>query len=181
MRFVVLSALPPPMPFLLVSILALAIWLAAEIPLVRECCRRFRTGPRTLPALLVLCTLVEISAAIAGSAGLLRGGDYFYVDPARDLGWLTAGVALLYTFVPVGAFLCIMGILATIFSPFDSGLFLFMAPVFILFLLSPFLRFRLLLRSPSRHPRHGAAFALLTANLPHHPFYACLILFGPHA
>ena len=162
------------MPFLLVSILAFAIWLAAEIPLVRECCRRFRTGPRTLPALLVLCTLVEIAAAIAGSAELF-GGD-FYVDPARDLGWLTAGMALLYTFVPVGAFLCIMGILATIFSFFDSGLSLFVAPVCILFLLSPFLRSRLLLRSPSRHPRIGAAFALLTAYLPLLPLFA--LLFG---
>ena len=160
------------MPFLLVSILAFAIWLAAEIPLVRECCRRFRTGPRTLPALLVLCTLVEIAAAIVGSAGLF--GDGFDVDPARYFGWLTAGMALLYTFVPVGAFICIMGILATIFSPFDSGLFLFMAPVCLLFLLSPFLRFRLLLRSPSRHPRLGAAFALLTAYLPLLPFFAFL-------
>jgi len=160
------------MPFLLVSILAFAIWLAAEIPLVRECCRRFRTGPRTLPALLVLCTLAEIAVAIAGSAELLDGN--FHVDPARDLGWLTAGVALLYTFVPVGAFLCI--IFATIFSFFDSGLSLFVAPVWILFLLSPFLRSRLLLRSPSRHPRLGAAFALLTAYLPFLPLFA--LLFG---
>ena len=160
------------MPFLLVSILAFAIWLAAEIPLVRELCRRFRTGPRTLPALLVLCTIAEIAAAIAGSAGLF--GDGFDIDPARDLGWLTAGVALLYTFVPVGAFICINGIFALIFSPFDSGLFLFMAPVCLLFLLSPFLRFRLLLRSPSRHPRLGAAFALLTAYLPLLPFLALL-------
>ena len=164
------------MPFLLVSILAFAIWLAAEIPLVRECCRRFRTGPRTLPALLALCTLAEIAAAIVGSTGLLRGGDYFYLDSARDFGWLSTGNALFCTFVPVGAFWFMMVILASFFSPFYSGLSLFVAPVCILFLLSPFLRSRLLLRSPSRHPRIGAAFALLTAYLPLLPLFA--LLFG---
>ena len=115
--------------------------------------------------------MAEIAAAIVGSACLL--GDGFDVDPARDLGWLTAGVALLYTFVPVGAFCFIIGIWASFFSG-SLALSLFMAPVCLLFLLSPFLRSRLLLRSPSRHPRIGAAFALLTAYLPLLPLFALL-------
>ena len=165
---------------LFVSILAFAVWLIAEIPLIRELFRRFRTGPRTLPVLLVLCALAEIAAAIAGFAELLDGNFDYRMTP--DIGWDTTVVALVLTFVPVGATFFVIGILVmlfNLFSPFFSFVALFGVPVCTLFLLSPFFRCRLLLRSPSRHPRLIAAFALLTAYLPLISLFACFILACP--
>ena len=181
---------------IIVSILAFAVWLVAEIPLVRELSRRFRTGPRTLPVFLALCALLEMTALVWRIAGLLQPDDPFVMD------WPTVGGALLVAFVPFGAMLAIAAIgLALVSLAGLAGVVLhglsegavfrssdlaslplfpfFLLPAAILFLLSPFLRSRLLRRAPVRHPRLLAALALFTAYLPFLPAIVAFRLLQP--
>ena len=163
------------MTFLFVALLAFALWLAAEIPLFRELLRRLRAGPRALPVLLVLCALLDI-------AGAALGGCFLHAAaiPSRELGWGTALPALFMSVMPCAYLwvLVLAGMLCFMADSFGGG-FLVIAlvlPPALLYLFSPFLRFRLLSRAPMPHPRRTAFLAFFTAYFPLLPVSALLAL-----
>ena len=166
------------MTFLFAALLAFALWLAAEIPLFRELLRRLRAGPRALPVLLVLCALLDI-------AGAALGGCFLHAAaiPSRDLGWGTALPALFMSVMPfaylwVLVFAGLLCFMAAGTLAFGGKLLLFalVLPPALLYLFSPFLRFRLLFRAPMPHPRRTAFLAFFTAYFPLLPFSALLAL-----
>ena len=168
------------MTFLIAALLAFALWLAAEIPLVCELLRRLRTGPRALPVLLLLCALLDI-------AGAALGGCFLHAAaiPSSDLGWETALPALFMSVVPFAyLWLLVLGGMLCFMADTFGGAFLVVVlvlPPVLLYCHSPFLRYRLLARAPVPHPRRAACLAFFTAYLPLLPVAALLAPLLPHS
>ena len=168
------------MTFLIAALLAFALWLAAEIPLVRELLRRLRTGPRALPVLLLLCALLDIAGAALGGCFL-----HAVANPSLDLDWGTALPALFMSVVPF-AYLWLLvlgGMLCFMADTFGGGFLVvvLVLPPVLLYCHSPFLRYRLLARAPVPHPRRAACLAFLTAYLPLLPVAALLAPLLPNS
>ena len=169
----------PPLPS--ACLVAALAWLAAEISVIRETVRRFRTGEsRRLAVFACICVAADLATIAAGVAAICaRNLDVVTPGWWRFVNWPTTLAMLAMSIFPVGL-LCLLegvclacGALLVHGNAETLGRGSLLLATCLVLLASPFVRFRLF-----RHHRGLAVFACLTACLPLFPVFVPMVLGG---